>query len=160
MPRGFDSESRSVALGCPQPPPHRKDITFLGVSPPHRCQNGRMLPSGTLRPTKSASAAAATEIFLGLKASRHRQEARGARTDLCMAVCEVCENEYDKTFEIVVGGQRHVFDSFECAIHALAPVCPHCKCRIVGHGVEADGQIFCCVHCARLSGKTQLKDRA
>jgi hypothetical protein len=68
-------------------------------------------------------------------------------------------NEYDKAFEVVVGGERHTFDSFECAIHALAPVCPHCNCRIVGHGVEADGKIFCCVHCARVSGTTQLKDR-
>jgi hypothetical protein len=25
--------------------------------------------------------------------------------------------------------------------------------------VEADGQIYCCVHCARTAGKTQLKDR-
>ena len=79
--------------------------------------------------------------------------------ELCMATCEVCENEYDKAFEVVVGGKSHTFDSFECAIHALAPVCPHCNCRIVGHGVEADGQIFCCVHCARMAGKTQLKDR-
>jgi hypothetical protein len=77
-----------------------------------------------------------------------------------MATCEVCENEYDKAFEVVVGGKRHTFDSFECAIHALAPVCPHCHCRVVGHGVEAGGQIFCCVHCARTAGKTQLKDRA
>ena len=79
--------------------------------------------------------------------------------ELCMPTCEVCENEYDKAFEIVMGGERHTFDSFECAIHALAPVCPHCNCRIVGHGVEADGKIFCCVHCARVSGTTQLKDR-
>jgi hypothetical protein len=79
--------------------------------------------------------------------------------ELCMPTCEVCENDYDKAFEVVVGGERHIFDSFECAIHALAPVCPHCNCRIVGHGVEADGQIFCCVHCARASGTTQLKDR-
>ena len=78
---------------------------------------------------------------------------------LCMPTCEVCENEYDKAFEIVVAGQRHTFDSFECAIHALAPVCPHCNCRIVGHGVEENRQIFCCVHCARASGTTQLKDR-
>src|SRR6266513_6153693 len=76
-----------------------------------------------------------------------------------MPTCEVCENEYDKAFEVVVGGERHTFDSFECAIHALAPVCPHCSCRIMGHGVEADGKIFCCVHCARASGTTQLKDR-
>src|SRR5437773_12578217 len=27
--------------------------------------------------------------------------------DLCMATCEVCENEYDKAFEVVVGGQDH-----------------------------------------------------
>ena len=76
-----------------------------------------------------------------------------------MPRCEVCENDYDKAFEVVVGGERHIFDSFECAIHALAPVCPHCNCRIVGHGVEAAGKIFCCVHCARASGTTQLKDR-
>ena len=79
--------------------------------------------------------------------------------ELCMPTCEVCENDYDKAFEVVVGGERHIFDSFECAIHALAPVCPHCNCRIMGHGVEADGKIFCCVHCARESGTTQLKDR-
>ena len=75
-----------------------------------------------------------------------------------MPTREVCENDYDKAFEVIVGGERHTFDSFECAIHALAPVCPHCNCRIVGHGVEADGQVFCCVHCARESGATQLKD--
>jgi len=33
-----------------------------------------------------------------------------------MAACEVCENECDKAFEIVVGGERLTFDSFECAI--------------------------------------------
>jgi hypothetical protein len=87
------------------------------------------------------------------------QTSSGAN-ELCMPTCEVCENDYDKAFEVVVGGERHTFDSFECAIHALAPVCPHCNCRIVGHGVEADGKIFCCVHCARASGTTQLKDRA
>ena len=58
------------------------------------------------------------------------------------------------------GGESHVFDSFECAIHALAPRCPHCQCRVIGHGVEQEGQIFCCVHCARAGGRTELKDRA
>jgi hypothetical protein len=80
--------------------------------------------------------------------------------EVCMPTCEVCQSDYDKAFEVVVGGERHTFDSFECAIHALAPVCPQCNCRIVSHGVEADGKIFCCVHCARASGTTQLKDRA
>jgi hypothetical protein len=78
-----------------------------------------------------------------------------------MAQCEVCGNEYDKSFEVVMqGGQRHVFDSFECAIHALAPRCAHCDCRIVGHGVEANGQCFCCAHCAAESGVSGIADRA
>lgn len=77
-----------------------------------------------------------------------------------MAKCEVCGNNYDKSFEVIVAGKTHVFDSFECAIHALAPNCPHCGCRVIGHGVEEDGQIFCCVHCARADGSTELRDRA
>src|SRR5436190_1287285 len=32
-----------------------------------------------------------------------------------MAKCEVCGNEYDKSFELVAAGARHTFDSFECA---------------------------------------------
>jgi hypothetical protein len=86
-------------------------------------------------------------------------EKTAAREDLSIAKCEVCENEYDKAFELTVAGKRHTFDSFECAIHALAPVCPHCQCRVIGHGVEQGDKIFCCVHCARSGGKTQLKDR-
>jgi Rieske Fe-S protein len=77
-----------------------------------------------------------------------------------MAVCDVCGNDYDKAFEVTMGGERHTFDSFECAIHALAPTCPHCGCRVIGHGVEADGQIFCCAHCARDSGVGGVADRA
>jgi hypothetical protein len=45
-----------------------------------------------------------------------------------MATCEVCGNDYDKSFEIRQDGESHVFDSFECAIHALAPTCAHCSC--------------------------------
>ena len=65
-----------------------------------------------------------------------------------MPVCEVCGNDYDKAFEVRVQGATHVFDSFECAIHALAPTCAHCGCRVIGHGVEGGDRIFCCVHCA------------
>jgi len=73
--------------------------------------------------------------------------------------CEVCGNDYDKSFEVVMDGKTHVFDSFECAIHRLSPVCPHCSNRIIGHGVEARGEIFCCAHCASQEGVTQLRDR-
>jgi hypothetical protein len=43
-----------------------------------------------------------------------------------MASCEVCGNEYDKVFVVEAAGARHIFNSFECAIHALAPICEHC----------------------------------
>jgi hypothetical protein len=77
-----------------------------------------------------------------------------------MAVCEVCGNEYDKSFEVVKDGETHTFDAFECAIHALAPVCPHCQCKVIGHGVEAGGTVYCCAHCAAESGAAGLTDRA
>ncbi len=75
--------------------------------------------------------------------------------------CDVCGNDYDKTFQVIAAGNRTMtFDSFECAIHALAPTCAHCNCRIIGHGLEADGAMFCCAHCARHAGATELRDRA
>jgi hypothetical protein len=69
-----------------------------------------------------------------------------------MAVCEVCGNDYRLSFEVHAQGVVHVFDSFECAIHRMAPVCEHCRCRIIGHGVEVDGQFYCCANCAHHSG--------
>jgi hypothetical protein len=76
----------------------------------------------------------------------------------------VCGNTYDKAFEIVTvngnGRTAHVFDSFECAIQALAPTCSHCGCRIVGHGMESVGGVFCCAHCARAAGHEELSDRS
>ena len=75
-----------------------------------------------------------------------------------MAKCEVCGNDYPRSFEVVAAGEKHVFDSFECAIHALAPQCSHCGCRIVGHGHEAHGKFFCCASCARHAGEKGLVD--
>ena len=68
-----------------------------------------------------------------------------------MAKCEVCQNDYAKTMEIKLAGTTHIFDSFECAIQALAPTCAHCGCKIVGHGVETQGRIFCCTSCERMA---------
>jgi hypothetical protein len=76
-----------------------------------------------------------------------------------MGVCEVCGNDYDKSFDVVKDGQTHTFDAFECAIHALAPTCAHCGCKVIGHGVEAAETIYCCAHCASESGVTELRDR-
>jgi len=78
-----------------------------------------------------------------------------------MATCEVCGNDYDKAFSVTTAdGEDHTFDAFECAIHALAPVCAHCGCKIIGHGVEAEDSIFCCAHCAEKQGVSGVADRA
>ena len=83
-----------------------------------------------------------------------------------MAKCEVCGNDYDKAFTVTMpgktgaaGGKGRTFDSFECAIHALAPTCAHCGCKVIGHGTESNGTIFCCAHCAREKGVRGLDDR-
>jgi hypothetical protein len=76
-----------------------------------------------------------------------------------MPVCEFCGNDYDKTFDVVMGGVKHTFDSFECAIQTLAPLCSTCGVRIIGHGLEADGNFYCCDHCAEKGGVRALRDR-
>jgi len=81
-------------------------------------------------------------------------------SEAAMATCDTCGNDYDKSFQVTMKGQTHTFDSFECAIHALAPTCAHCGIRIVGHGLEKGGDIFCCAHCAEHEGASELRDRA
>ncbi|MCW5935727.1 MAG: hypothetical protein KIT11_00275 [Fimbriimonadaceae bacterium] len=74
--------------------------------------------------------------------------------------CTVCGNTYDRAFQVTdAEGKSHVFDSLECAAQLLAPACAHCGCRILGHGVEAEGTIYCCAHCARKKGEDELVDR-
>ena len=77
-----------------------------------------------------------------------------------MAKCEVCGNDYYLSFEVITAGNRHVFDSFECAIHRLAPVCAHCGCKIIGHGIEANGTFYCCAQCAHAEGAKNIVDNA
>lgn len=77
-----------------------------------------------------------------------------------MGRCVTCGNEYDKTFDVKKDGETFTFDSFECAIHRLAPACAQCGCRILGHGVEQDDAMFCCASCARAAGKNDVRDRA
>jgi len=76
-----------------------------------------------------------------------------------MSKCEVCGNDYHLAFQVIAAdGERHTFDSFECAIHRLAPKCDHCGCKIIGHGIEAGKNFFCCANCARHAGVTEVKD--
>ena len=76
-----------------------------------------------------------------------------------MPRCDLCGNDYDKAFTVTRGGETRTFDSFECAIAMMAPQCAHCKCRIIGHGVEASGCFYCCAHCASMAGVAGLRDR-
>lgn len=73
--------------------------------------------------------------------------------------CATCGNVYDKSFKVTQNGTTKTFDSFECAIQAMAPLCSHCKCRIIGHGVESKGTMYCCANCAKMSGEANLRDR-
>ena len=76
-----------------------------------------------------------------------------------MSRCDVCGNDYDKALTITQGDRSGTFDSFECAIHAMAPSCAHCGCKVIGHGAEHDGTYYCCAHCARHDGVKGIDDR-
>ena len=76
-----------------------------------------------------------------------------------MKKCDSCGNTYDKSFEVSLGGATYTFDSFECAVHKLAPTCGHCGCRILGHGVAGDSEFFCCAHCAKSKGVAGASER-
>ena len=78
-----------------------------------------------------------------------------------MPVCSTCGNDYDRAFTVITPDeQSYTFDSFECAIQALAPTCSHCGVRIIGHGMQQGERFFCCDHCAEAEGVTGLADRA
>jgi hypothetical protein len=74
--------------------------------------------------------------------------------------CDVCGNDYDKAFQVTRDGHTMTFDAFECAIHAMAPRCAHCDCTVIGHGVEANGVIYCCPCGARQEAARGQQDRA
>ncbi|TML10852.1 MAG: hypothetical protein E6G39_15455 [Actinobacteria bacterium] len=74
-----------------------------------------------------------------------------------MARCEVCHKVDDeRAFEVVMNASRHTFDTFQCAIDALAPVCETCGSRIVGHGVREENHLYCGAHCALLKNAAIL----
>lgn len=77
-----------------------------------------------------------------------------------MPTCVTCGNNYERAFTIIVDKKMYIFDCFECAIHRLAPICSHCGCKIIGHGIESDSadQFYCCAHCARKVGVQTAKD--
>jgi hypothetical protein len=73
--------------------------------------------------------------------------------------CATCGNLYDKPLVVTYQDQLYTFDSIECLAHKLAPACHQCGCRILGHGSEGNGALYCCAHCARQAGMTEVHDR-
>ncbi len=76
-----------------------------------------------------------------------------------MMECTTCGHDYDQAFTVTAAdGTRGVFDSFECAIQAMAPRCAHCGTTIIGHGVAVNATMFCCSHCARATTDAAITD--
>ncbi len=62
--------------------------------------------------------------------------------------CEVCGNDRKQCFEVRVGEESHIFDSFECAMRALSPKCRYCGCQLTGRGVQIEDVLYCSYTCA------------
>lgn len=76
-----------------------------------------------------------------------------------MALCDVCGNDYARSFQVTTAdGERLTFDSLECAAHRIAPLCGHCNCRVLGHGIETPQAVYCCANCARRAGSPDAVD--
>lgn len=39
------------------------------------------------------------------------------------------------------------------------PACGHCGCKVIGHAIEGDGEIFCCAHCVANEDVDGARDR-
>ena len=66
------------------------------------------------------------------------------------AGCEVCGKSLERYFEVHLGGERHVFDSFECAVRGLMPRCHLCGCMVLGPGIQVGSDLYCSYSCASL----------
>jgi hypothetical protein len=42
----------------------------------------------------------------------------------------------------------------------MAPECARCGCKVIGHGIEAAENFYCCAHCASQAGVGEAVDRA
>ena len=69
-----------------------------------------------------------------------------------MPTCVTCGNTSESIYRVSHQDREYVFDSIECLAAALAPSCEVCGLRILGHGLEISGRLFCCTQCARRVG--------
>jgi hypothetical protein len=68
-----------------------------------------------------------------------------------MPVCDHCGRDSARTFELIREGTNWTFDSFQCAIEAVAPRCAQCDALIVGHPIEQGALLYCSIHCVALA---------
>ena len=52
-------------------------------------------------------------------------------------------------------GEGRIFNGYLTVV----PECAHCGCKVIGHGVEAGNDIYCCAHCAQSVGVEGIHDR-
>ena len=71
-------------------------------------------------------------------------------------VCEVCGKRVDRSFEVHLGGEKHVFDSFECAVRGLMPKCCLCGSLLLGPGVQIGDRLYCSSFCASLYNTQEI----
>lgn len=69
--------------------------------------------------------------------------------------CEVCGKELGDSFEVHLGGRRHVFDSFECAMRGLMPRCSICGGIVLNTGLRIEDRLYCGEACA---GSSSLQE--
>jgi hypothetical protein len=68
---------------------------------------------------------------------------------MAKSTCNVCGQDTDEPLRIQYHDKTADYCCFECAIKTLAPECPHCEVKVIGHGTYGlDGRTFCCSHCA------------
>ncbi|MFF0267176.1 Rieske 2Fe-2S domain-containing protein [Kribbella sp. NPDC004536] len=78
-----------------------------------------------------------------------------------MAACGVRGNEYGGSFAVITGDRTaRIFDSIECAVHAIVSACVHRGCCVLGSGVQRQDEISCCAHSARQAGTDAVRDYA
>jgi hypothetical protein len=74
-------------------------------------------------------------------------------------VCEVCGKSQEHYLEVHLGGDKHVFDSFECAIRGLIPACPLCGTPLPGPGVQVGDLLYCSYACADLLDVMEVESK-
>ena len=65
--------------------------------------------------------------------------------------CEVCGKVPEEYLEVHLGGKRHLFDSFECAMSGMLLRCRRCGGIILDSGVRVEGASYCSDSCASFS---------